>query len=143
MLLFELNLPPTPGKRTRFSRSGKAYNPNRKLIEQIKWQLKPFAPSSPLTGRLEVAYTFYLPLPKNVSAIKKRQMLNDVIGHTKRPDVDNLAYLITNTMKGIIYTDDSLITDMHMFKRYAERPKIVIKVNPIMQMETYHGESIS
>ena len=141
MYIFEIHGQPVPQKQTAFNRrSGHAYNPSSKEIQFVQWQLKAYAPQEPLQGRIEVQYTFYLPIPKGTSSIRKRQMLNDVIGHTKRPDFDNLAYLITNAMKGIVYLDDSQITDAVIRKRYGADPKTVIKVIPIQQSERSRGD---
>ena len=140
MLLFEIHGKPIPQKQTKFARGGWAYDPSKKDLHQIQWQLKPYAPQEPLTGRLEIDYTFYMPIPKGTSAIKRRQMLNDVIGHTKRPDFDNLAYIITNAMKGIIYQDDSLIADAHIHKRWGDIGKTVIKIIPVAQIQPTRGE---
>jgi len=67
-------------------------------------------------------------------------MINGVILPKKRPDFDNLAYIITNALKEIVYEDDSLITDCIIRKRYGEIPKTVIKIIPIQEMEKVGGD---
>ena len=138
MLIFEIHSPPEVQKQTRFRRAGEKiikYDPSQKAKEQIQWQMKPYAPSEPFSGPIKVHLTFYLPIPKATSKVKRRQMVNGVILPFKRPDLDNLAYLITNAMKTIIYVDDSQIVDAHNHKRYGEEPKTVVKIIPIYQTE--------
>src|SRR5208283_4154038 len=105
MYIFEILGAPIPQKQTRFTRNGHTYDPSKKKKTMIQWQIQPYAPKTPLTGPVKVDLTFYFPVPKHTSGIKRRQMLNHVICHTKKPDADNCAYLITNAMKKIFYND--------------------------------------
>lgn len=130
MLILEINIPPKPQKQTRFiARRGycKGIDPSKLDKQHIQWQIKPHAPSEPYQGALQIDITFYMQMPKS-SAIKTKQMLNQMILPIKRPDIDNLSYLVVNAMKGIIYEDDSQIVDLNLHKRYGENPKTIIKV---------------
>ena len=139
MLLYEINLDPIP--QAHCVGKGHIYTPDhiKKYVEMIKWQLKPYAPSIPLTGRIEVDVTCYFKIPKSTSGIRKRQMLNDVIGHTNIPDEDNCSYVIKNAMKKLIYEDDRQITDFHGHKRWGESGKIIIKIIPIEEIAPTRG----
>lgn len=130
MLLFTINVVPEAQKQTRFSfKHGiHSYNPSQKYIDYCKWQIKAFAPAVPLEGPIDLTMYFFLTIPKSTSGVQKRQMINGKIMHMKKPDLDNLAYAITNAMKGIIYGDDSQVVKMCMQKMYAENPRIVVKV---------------
>ena len=68
-------------------------------------------------------------------------MENHVILPIKRPDVDNLAYLVTNSLKGIVYADDSQVVDLILHKRYGNDPRTVIKVIPIINHEQAFGDT--
>lgn len=141
MFLFEVNGIPVPQKQTQFVRStGIAYNPSKKDIEQLQWQIMPHIPDYPLEGPVEMHLTFYLPIPKSESSRRKMQMLNGVILPTKKPDFDNLAYLVTNALKKLVYKDDSQVTDCIIRKRYSDRPRTVIKVIPIEEIGKVGGE---
>jgi len=83
--------------------------------------------------------TFYMPIPKATSRRTRVQMLNEVILPTKRPDFDNLAYLVTNALKEVVYKDDSQVTDCIIRKRYSDRPRTVIKVIPIDDLQQVGG----
>ena len=131
MFLFTLHMEPIAQKQTRFSCRGgfpRAYNPSSKDQELVRWQMKPYAPLEPLLGPVEVRYSFFMKIPKSTSGIKRRQMLNRKIHHIVKPDLDNLEYLITNAMKGIIYRDDSQIVRKYAEKFYSDTPKVVVQV---------------
>ena len=139
MMIFEISGAPSPQKQTQWTRTGIAYDPSKKSKEFIQWQIRPHAPEKPLECPIEMHLTFYLPIPKSTSGVRRRQMVNGVILPKGRPDVDNLAYLVTNALKKIIYHDDSLITDLHIHKRYGETPKTVIKIIPIEELSPLGG----
>jgi Holliday junction resolvase RusA-like endonuclease len=140
MFLFTVEGEPVPQKHTQFvRRTGACYNPSKKDAERIQWQIRPYAPTELLACAIELHLTFYMPIPKAASGIKRRQMLNGVILPKTRPDVDNLAYLVTNALKGVVYIDDSYITDIHMSKRYSDHPRTVIKVIPIDELQQVGG----
>jgi Holliday junction resolvase RusA-like endonuclease len=139
MLLFEIHGKPLPKKELRFG-NGHAYNPNKTEKERIQWQIRPYAPPKLLTGRLEVFYTFYFPIAKSIKGVRRQQMLNDVIGHTQKPDWDNLPKTLTDAMKGIIYDDDCIISDGHIHKRWGEQGKIVVKIVPIASFQKTRGD---
>lgn len=139
MFIFEIYGDPIPQKQTRFAR-GIAYDPSKKEREMIQWRIKPYAPKDPLLGPVKLRLTFYFPVPKSTSGVRRRQMLNHVIHHIKKPDADNCAYLITNAMKNIFYRDDSQIIDLHIHKRYGHEPKTVVEITPIEQISPTRGD---
>jgi len=138
MYIFKILGPPSPQKQTRFFRVGArvgCYDPSSKDKEYIQWQIKPFAPESPIKGPVELTMAFFLPIPKATKSATRRQMINRVLLPNKRPDEDNLAYIVTNAMKGIVYEDDSQVCAKHVYKVYGEEPKTVVIVRPILTME--------
>jgi len=140
MFIFEVIGIPIPQQQVRFNkRSGHIYNPSTNDIHQLQWQIRPYAPQEPLLGPVEMHLTFYLPIPKSSTAKAKIQMLNGVILPTKKPDFDNLAYLVTNALKGIAYGDDAQVTDCIIRKRYSDRPRTIIKIIPIDDLQQVGG----
>lgn len=136
--LFELHGMPTPQKQTRFRCvNGKplAYDPSSTDKERMRWQIKPFAPKTPINGPVELSIMFFFPIPKSASKSLRRQMINRIVLPDKRPDEDNLAYLVTNALKGIVYDDDSRVCAKHVYKFYGPEPKTVIRVRPIHTLE--------
>jgi Holliday junction resolvase RusA-like endonuclease len=133
MILFELHTLPKSQKQTQYGR-GTFYDPSREYKDALIWQMRSYAPKSLLEGPLSVDLMFYLPVPKGVSKVKSRLMLAGQLFPHVRPDVDNLAYVVTNAMKMVYYKDDAQIIDLAMHKRYHETPKIVVKILTIEEI---------
>lgn len=135
MLIMTVHIEPEPQKQTKFRIcNGRVftYDPSSSYIEKLQWQLKHYAPPSVYMGPVEVDLTFFLPIPKATSKVRRRLMNNGTIKHIVRPDLDNLAYAVTNAMKGIIYHDDSQVCSSRYRKFYGDEPKIVIKVRDLV-----------
>ncbi len=101
----------------------------------MQWQIRPYAPQVPLNGPVELTLVFFFPIPKSASKALRTQMLNRVILPDKAPDADNLAYLVTNALKELVYDDDKRVVAEHIYKFYGPEPKVIIKVRPILQAE--------
>ncbi len=143
MFQFEVHGIPSPQKQTQFGCSCPpqkkckkwGYDPSLKQKEIIQWQIKPFAPEKPFETAVEMTIAFFLPIPKSASKALRQQMINRVILPDKKPDDDNLSYLVTNALKGIVYDDDRRICVRHIYKFYGVEPRTVIRVRPILQAE--------
>ncbi len=132
MLVFEVPGVPVPQKQTKFVRStGVAYNPSKKDIVALQRQIKRSAPKELIECAVEMDLYFGLPIPKSTPKRLRPLMIDGTLVPNKKPDFDNLAYLVTNALKGIVYRDDSQVTDCHIKKRYDENPKTIIKVIPL------------
>jgi Holliday junction resolvase RusA-like endonuclease len=134
--MFEFKIPgdPVPQKQPAWTcecGKGRCYNPSKPDIQRIQYQIKPFAPFDPLTGPVMVTFVFYVAIPKGTSKKRREAMINLEELPTQRPDDDNLSYLITNALKGIVYDDDSRICSRHVYKFYGEEPHTYILVTPI------------
>ena len=137
MFLFEIVGDPIPQKQTRFTcikGFPHTYDPSKKDKEHIQWQIRPLAPKEPLTGPIELSITFFLRIPKAVSSKVRLGMINRVILPIIRPDEDNLAYLVTNALKKIVYEDDKQICAKHVYKYYSDVPRTIIRVRAIQQI---------
>jgi Holliday junction resolvase RusA-like endonuclease len=144
--MFQFSIPgiPVPQKQTRFACScgrGHCYDPSAKDKQRIQWQIKPFAPIEPFTGPVEMTIVFFLPIPKGTSSANRAKMLNRTILPNKRPDEDNLAYLVTNALKEIVYADDKQICAKHVYKFYGEEPKTIIQIVPLLQNDPLGTEN--
>ena len=85
-----------------------------------------------------------MPIPKSTSKAKRDQMMRHIILPVVKPDEDNLAYLVTNALKKIVYEDDNQICEKHVYKLYDIKPRTVVKVEQIQTAERYglnHGQA--
>jgi len=115
-------------------KQGHALQSIEKRPRNMQWQIKPFAPERPLDGPLELTIAFFFPIPKSASKAVRLQMINRVILPDKKPDADNLAYLVTNALKEIVYDDDRRVVAQH-FTSFTARTQSNIRVRPILQAE--------
>ena len=130
---------PVPQGRPRFARMGnfvKTYDPQKsKNYKQLVrfWvtqHIKKIDGFKPFENALYCELTFYLPIP--ISWSKKRRIEADsgIIRPVSKPDTDNLVKSVTDSCNGLLWTDDSIITDLHAKKRYTAelaRVEIVVK----------------
>ena len=138
MFIFEIIGDPVPQKQLRCACAGgkpRLYSPSTKDKEKIRWQVKPFAPQEPLAGAIEMTLYFFLPIPKRTASKTRKAMINRIILPTVYPDEDNLAYIVTNALKELVYKDDRQICAKHVYKFYGEEPKTVIKIREILQIQ--------
>lgn len=64
-------------------------------------------------------------------------MIRRIILPVVRPDEDNLAYIVTNALKKLVYEDDSQICEKHVYKVYDTTPRTEIIVKCIQTAEKY------
>ena len=138
MLIFEIE-----GKPTAWAAHGgngrHSFNPRFREKEYVRWQLKTqYSGKELLCSALWAAFIFYVPIPKNTRAIKKRQMLAGIIRPTTRPDRTNYLKFLEDCLIGIVIADDSTIVDGPVSKWYGEIPKAVIKICPLAEYTIGH-----
>ena len=70
----------------------------------------------------------YYGIPKSSSKKKHKLMLFKVFRPTKKPDVDNLAKVILDSINDIAYKDDVQVVDLQVRKFYSENPRVVVTI---------------
>lgn len=107
------------GSTKAFFRPGMKYpvvtNDNTKTkpwADMVRLTAQQYAPKGgPWPGAVELGLCFSLVRPKS---LPKR-----VIHHLKKPDLDKLIRTIKDSLKGVIYSDDSQVVDVRASKVYA------------------------
>lgn len=72
---------------------------------------------------------FYFEPPKSMSKKKKDSLYNTAYLH--KPDIDNLAKSILDSLNGIAYKDDSQVAILLATKEYAEENRILVELEEI------------
>lgn len=116
--------------RVNFSRK-LVYDEQEKLKEGMRWQLKTQYREKPLGCPVSLDVTFYLPIPKATSKPKERQMLNGVIHHIAKPDIDNLQKFVLDCLNGLVIEDDRRVVEIRARKLYSSKPGTLIRIFPI------------
>lgn len=112
---------PKPKGRPRMTKRGRAYTPKKthdyeKLIRDYYKENT----TDYFDCAIRVRLVFYMPIPKSVSKKKQTLMENGEIKCTTHTgDVDNLAKAVLDSLNGVAYEDDCLITQLHIKKKYG------------------------
>lgn len=82
--------------------------------------------ADPLDQPLHVTITAYVQMPKSLSKANREKALAGTLLPTTKPDVDNYAKAAIDGLNGIVFRDDSVVTDLFVRKRYAAAPRLEI-----------------
>jgi len=107
------------------------YDPSKEYKANLLLTIQNQAPAVPLTGPLSVELIFFFPrlkghfgTGKNLGILKKTAPE----WHTVRPDSDNCAKAVYDSMNHIFWHDDSQICCAKIWKRYSDRPRTEIRI---------------
>lgn len=110
----------------------RAYTPKQTVIyeNQVKLEYENQCGNYrfPDDAMLDIRIFAYYGIPKSTSKKKRELMLAGKIRPTKKPDFDNIAKIICDSLNGIAYQDDKLIVDGMFRKFYSEQPRVEIKI---------------
>lgn len=114
--------------RHRITKSGIAYTP-KQTVSYENWVKQCYLENHKQTdskAELKVQIFCYFAPPKSTSKKKRQQMLNNEINVTKKPDCDNIAKIILDSLNKIAYHDDSQVVNLYVSKRYDEIPHVTV-----------------
>lgn len=120
---------PKGKQRPRVCKSGHAYTPQQTVLYEnyVKFLYKsenlPF-----MDGEIEAVIKIYYSIPKSSSKSKRISMENNLIRPTKKPDCDNVAKIILDSLNGVAYKDDSQIVSLRVEKFYGE-PRVELRLS--------------
>lgn len=83
----------------------------------------------PLDGAVDVRISAFMAIPKSMSKKMREGALSTppTVFPTKRPDFDNIAKYV-DALKSVVWRDDTQVVDFHEWKRYSDKPRIIIEV---------------
>lgn len=120
-------------QRPRFN--GKFVYTPQNTINYENWvkacYLEKYNNEKPFEKALKVNIIAFFEIPKSVSKKKKEQMLNNEIYPTIKPDTDNIAKSILDSLNGIAYLDDKQVVDLRVRKQYAEVPSVSVWISEV------------
>lgn len=85
----------------------------------------------PEDAELEIIILAYYEIPKSASKVKREGMLSGKIRPTKRPDIDNVAKAIYDSLNKVAYHDDAAIVDSRISKFYSDSPRVEVIIKQI------------
>ncbi len=118
---------PVAKGRPKFSTIGeipRAYTPKKTRAWEtyFEWRSKPYRPSEPLEGPLEIHLVFSMPRPKSLP--------KNVIHHIKKPDIDNMQKSVIDALENAaFFKNDSQFVYKTASKIYSYQPgvNVIIK----------------
>ena len=113
------------------SYTGIVYTPTKtkdyeSLVEQ--YFLLKYPRFKTLEGRIKVSIIAYFSIPKATKKSDIKEMLDNNISPTKKPDIDNIVKAVLDSMNKFAFKDDNQITKLEVEKKYALEDKIYIKI---------------
>ncbi len=132
----EITIPgePKAKARARMTKAGIAYTP-KKTVEYENWVKQCFVLSGnkkPLQGQIEAEIIAYFKMPKSISKKKKAQMIAGEIRPTKKPDTDNIAKIILDSLNDLAYADDKQVVKLTVHKWFSEEPRVEIILKEVV-----------
>ena len=132
---FEIKEKAIGKQRPRYSSITKRmYTPTKTSTfeEKVKWSFKSkYNIATELSTKpFKAKITAIFEPPASLSKKKKEELLFKV-NYTKKPDVDNIAKIILDSLNGLVYKDDSQVTALLVFKDYGEENKIIVELEEI------------
>lgn len=128
---FEIKEKAIGKERPRYnSKTGKMYTPTKTSTfeEKVKWAFKSKynieteLSIKPFRATIIAIFT----PPQSISNKKKEELLYKE--YTKKPDADNIAKAILDSLNGLAYKDDNQITRLTVIKHYGEENKIIVEL---------------
>lgn len=130
---FEIVGEPQGKGRPRFSTRGgfvKTYTPEKTASYEnfVKVCYLNKYKGQKLDGEIIAEIIAYFSIPKSFSKKKRVQAIEGKIKPTKKPDTDNIAKTILDSLNGIAFEDDKQVVALLVKKLYGEEPKVVVSL---------------
>jgi Holliday junction resolvase RusA-like endonuclease len=125
---------PVAKGRPRMTRRGFAYTPaatrryeaHGRLAAQLAMNAQP-----PIAAPVRAEIMIDLPVPASWSGKRRAGALRGEIRPTTRPDADNFVKAGLDCINNIVISDDSLVVDLVVTKKYASVPALIVVITPL------------
>lgn len=137
-LHFEIPGKPMGKGRPRFARMGKftkTYTDKNTVNYEVLVKEsfhQDYPDHEPLTGYINMVVIAYFPIPISLSKKKAKLCLTGELLPDKKPDIDNIAKIIADSLNEIAYKDDKQIIKMTITKFYSLRPHVSVEIEGII-----------
>lgn len=121
-------------KFTTVNGHAKAYDPekSRNYKEIVRLEALKVRPEIPLEGALSLTVKAYRSIPKSFSKKKAEAAKRGELRPVTKPDLDNLIKGVKDSLKTIIWRDDSQVVDFgNSGKWYSDVPRVEITVRAV------------
>lgn len=134
MIQFEVLGKPVAKGRPRLGRYGHTYTP-KKTVEYENLVKLTFMNECknhiPYESYVEADIKCVFEVPKSYSKKKTKELLETSNNYDHKPDLDNIAKSVLDSLNGLAYKDDSQVTILHINKEYGEQAKVIVTLKEI------------
>jgi Holliday junction resolvase RusA-like endonuclease len=78
-----------------------------------------------LDGPINALIMAYYKIPKSYSKTKIIDCVLNILRPTKKPDIDNIAKIILDSLNGVAYDDDSQVVELSVMKIWTDEDERV------------------
>ena len=133
MVVFEIRGQPMGKERPKFARMGsyvRTYTPKKtkNYEELIKKEYKNQCDYEFGEEPLSIHIQAYYKVPTSYSNKKREMCLSGEIRPTTKPDADNIAKIICDSLNGVAYADDKQIVKLIVEKNYSLTPRVEVTI---------------
>lgn len=124
---------PKAKARPRVTKKGITYTP-KETTEYENWVRQCYVTGNQgkvLKGQVKVIINAYFSIPKSTSQKKQKEMKNFLLRPTKKPDTDNIAKIVLDSLNKIAFDDDKQVIDLRVLKFYSENPRVEVTLDEI------------
>lgn len=131
---FEIHEKAIGKQRPRYSaKTHRMYTPTKTSTfeEKIKWAFKAkYNVQTELSTKpFKAKIIAIFEPPKSLSKKKKEELLYGE--YTKKPDADNIAKIILDSLNGLAYKDDNQVSELLVLKQYGDENEIRVELEEI------------
>lgn len=133
-IIFEIPGEPKAKARPRMTKKGIAYTP-KETVAYENWVKQCYCiehRDKKLTGQIKAEIAAYFSIPKSTSKKNREEMINRIQRPTKKPDTDNIAKIILDSLNTIAFDDDKQVIDLRVLKYYSENPRVEVRLEELM-----------
>jgi Holliday junction resolvase RusA-like endonuclease len=137
MIKFTIPGEPKAKARHRITKRGFSYTP-KETVEYENWVKQCYLlehGQTMLEGQINAHIKAYFGIPKSYSKKQRRQIEEGKLRPTKKPDTDNIAKAVLDSLNGIAYRDDSAVVSLTVEKLFDDIPRIEVILSKVNKGE--------
>ena len=124
----EISGQPQGKGRPRFTRTGKAYTPEKtkeyeSRIQAAAWKAMQEAKLEPTERFVAVDIIAFMEIPKSWPKVKRLEAEYGVLKPTSKPDLDNIIKSVGDGLENVVYYSDNQVTSIDAKKVYCHPEK--------------------
>lgn len=135
-ITFTVHGKPKGKGRPRFTRHGHAYTPatTKAAEEEILRAYLISAGTAHLhTGPVHAAITAIFQPPAKLRKQERQRLIDDAAPHLSKPDADNIAKLVLDSLNGYLFLDDGQVSNLVAEKYYGDTAMVVCEFTLLEQ----------